>query len=60
MLSTDKNDNLLIITKQITIATFSGAKTLTFSTMIKKTQLYKIIVRRNYKKNGAFKLNLND
>jgi len=29
---------------------FSDAKTLTFSTMIKKTQLYKIIVGRNYKK----------
>jgi len=33
-----------------TLATFSDAKTLTFSTMIKKTQLYKIIGGRRYKK----------
>jgi len=40
----------LTIVKPTTIATFSGAKTLTFSTMIKKIRLYKIIVDRNYKK----------
>jgi len=34
----------------ITIAAFSDAKTLTFSTMIKKTQLYKIIDNKKYKK----------
>jgi len=50
MSSANKNYNLLLITKQITIATFSEAKTLAFSTMIKNTQLYKIIDGRRYKK----------
>jgi len=38
------------------LATSSDAKTLTFSTTIRKTQLYAI----ESKKMGAFKLNLND
>jgi len=53
MLSANKSDNFMLIAKYLitTRATFSDAKTLTFSTMIKKTQFYKI---------RAFKLNLNE